>query len=311
MGNCTPVALASGFSSAPGSIAVDSKNVYWLDESSSFTTQVQYCPTSGCGTTPGTLATSTSGGGVETTDGLAVTATNVYFADDVSSVEVIPILSPGKATIYSSKNAAFGTYLAADSVNLYWANESDETIYACALGTSCASPTLVANTSTAGEPTGGLAVSGSNVYFATFSAVFGTPVSGSGPITKICTISGFSSATSMLVAGGNVYFADGFSAVYSCPLTVTGAAPAATMYYADTSPSTLATDGVNLYWSTSSFPTGDIKKCALGATCAALPGPTTVVSGIAPPGSMAVGAKDLFWTAYDTTTMGTVYRYSK
>ena len=316
MGNCTPSTLASGFSTV-GSIAVDSANVYWLAESgTTFTTSVKYCPASGC-TIPGvagTLATAVSSGTIESMDGLAVTAVNVYFADDISSVEVSPIPasppSPApKATVYSSKNAGYGTYLASDSVNLYWSNSSDDTIYSCALGTSCSSPTLVSNTSTVGSPIG-LAVAGASVYFATSGAVYGTPVSGSGPITKICTYStGFSSALGVLVAGGNVYFTDGFSAVYSCPIAGTGAV--AVTYYLDTSPAALATDGVNLYWSTNSFPSGDIKKCALGATCAAIPGPTTVISGVSPPSSLAVGAKDLFWTTYDSITMGTVLRYSK
>jgi hypothetical protein len=307
-GQCGPVTLASTLQ-GPGSIMVDGTNVYWLDTGTGHT-QVQYCPLAGCGGTPGVLAVSSAASSYSGQLGaLAVTSTSVYFADDAGQIEVAPITGgSGTATVFSALGDSV-SYVVASTTDVYWANEDTEDVEGCALGTSCATATSIANVSTDDIEPEGVAVSGSTVYwgavdFDTETVSIQSAPTTSGTVTTLCTLSGVSSVVKdVLIVGGNLYFTSPGTAVHVCSLSSPGAAAA--VYFADkNAPTGLATDGTNLYW-TENETAGAILKCALGTSCAS---PTTVVSGVKNPVSIAVSATSMYWTSVPGTG-GAVYMF--
>jgi hypothetical protein len=294
-GDCGPSTFYTSTSFTQiGSIVVDSTNVYWIDETTTgylYTPQVQYCPVTGCGTTPSTLAAATvSFGEIQPYEGLVVTSSNAYFADGSTSIDTSPLTGgTGTGTLFSS-NGSYNTPMVADSSNLYWIDENTYAIYSCPLGTTCGSPTTIVSTGSY-TTASAIAVSGASVYFILpYSGLYSAPASG-GAVSPTLVCSYFSSSSTLVVAGGYAYYADGYSAVYACPLT---GGTASTYYLDSMEPSTVATDGINLYWTEATYPTGSIQKCALGATCTT---PTLVVSGIQEVGDIAVGAKEIFWVS--------------
>jgi hypothetical protein len=310
-GNCLPVTLESSTAEL-GGIATDSANVYWLTRTLAGKVEVQYCPIAGCGTGgPAVLATAVqSNFDVGVVDALATSPTRVYFADEDGHVEDTLISGgTGRGTNYAGSTTGSETLVAVDSINVYFADTNTGDIYSCALGSTCPSPNLVIK---AGSGLDGLAVSGSFVYFSSFNfssemgVVSKAPIAGTGPITTVCSsaVYSFSEAIDgLLTAGDNLYYTDGQSTIYVCSLSATMAA-AATYFSDPNGPTTLATDGVNLYWGDSSTTggTGAISKCALGTSCTKS---TSILTGITSPISIAVGSTDLFWTAGTSGFYGT------
>jgi hypothetical protein len=292
-GSCGPATFASGLTN-PGSIATDSTSVYWIDEGTKHA-QVQYCPLAGCPSGgPTTLAvssgTSSFKGGL---GALAVTATDVYFADDASRIETSPITGgTGTATLYASIGTG-NTYLTSASGNLYWSNDGSGLVSGCALGATCAKPSTVAKLGVKNPV--GVSLSGTTAYWGYSGEEEGITIESAvvtgGPVTTLCTLKGFFiDLRDVLVAGEYVYFTStAKSGLHVCALSSPGAKAA--VYDDDKgSPYGLATDGTNLYWSDNK--SGAIMKCALGATCSS---PTTLAVAKAPQ-SIAVGPTQVYWT---------------
>jgi len=293
-GTCGPATFASTLKS-PGAIVLDNTNAYWVGEGTNHA-EVQYCPLAGCpGGKPSTLATSSAVSFYQGQLGaLAVTATNVYFSDDAGNIEVAPIgADAGAATVFSLSGDSTSSYLTQDGTNLYWANEGAKSIDGCALGTSCPGATTIDNPVT-GSPQG-MAVSGGLVYWAAAFAgtisIQSAPYTGGTP-TTLCTLSGSASVKDLLIDSGNIYFTNPASAVHVCSLSATPPATAAVFYADKNTPTGLASDGTNLYW-TESTAGGAIMKCALGTSCAT---PTMVTSAKFPVG-IAVNATDIYYTS--------------
>jgi hypothetical protein len=319
-GTCGPLTIATPDLTGVGPIVTDATNVYWLGSVEGTGYEVQYCPLSGCpGGKPTTLATWTSSssfffGSVDLGQ-LAVGKSTVYFGDDLSDILVCPVAGcGGSPTVYSSSADTETSYLAADSTNLYWANESAETVFDCPLGATCTSPNLIQETSSLGLEAQGMTVAGSSLYWGGFDdgsskfTVFSAPTTG-GAVSTLCsgTLGGFGEGIGqLLVAGAFVYFTDGSTSVFSCAVSATGAT--AKTYVLDTNgPMGLASDGTDLYWTdpgsggsssgSSSGPKmggGSIMKCALGATCAKA---TTVLTDLVLPDGIAVSATQIYWTS--------------
>ncbi len=298
-GVCGPATFASGLKST-GSIMLDNTNVYWLAEGTNHT-EVEYCPLAGCtGGKPGVLAKSSATSFYEGQLGaLVVTATNVYFADDGGHIEVTPITGgTGTATVFSSSADSEDSYLAASATGLYWANEENEKVFGCALGTSCATATSVANLAAKGIEPEGIAVSGGTVYWGAidesvypYSATIQSAATTGGTVTTLCTTGAASQIRNLIIVGGNLYFTSP-GAVHVCPLATSGVK--AGVYYADKKdPLGVATDGTDLYW-TDDLSDGAVLKCALGASC---PSPTTLASGLKDPHGIAVNATQVYVTS--------------
>jgi hypothetical protein len=296
-GTCGPATFASGLKD-PGAIMVDATNVYWVDQGTKHA-QVEYCPLAGCpGGTPMTLAVSNENSLYQGQLGtLVVTGTNVYFGDDSGSVETSPIVGgTGTASTYSAADTT-ATYLTTDGTNLYWANQFNQDIEGCGLGTSCASASSLANLIAASIQPEGIAVSGGTLYFGAYAiyasktSIESVPVGG-GAVTTLCTVPGFtSSIKDVLIAGGNLYFTSPTTAVHVCPLATPGVK--ATAFWTGKSSVGLATDGTDLYW-TIEATDGSILKCALGTSCAKA---TILATHLKAPTGIAVNGTEIYYTS--------------
>lgn len=222
---------------------------------------------------------------------LAVTSTDVYFADGNVRIETSPIVGgSGTAAAYSSQADTTETSLTTDGTSLYWADRFNQDVEACALGASCPAATTLASLFASSSQPEGIAVSGSTLYFGAY-AIYTNKVSiqsvpvGGGAVTTLCTVSGAStSVNQMLIAGGNLYFTSPTSAVHVCPLATPGVKAAA--FWTGKGSAGLATDGTDLFWTVDAAD-GSIMKCALGATCAKA---TTIAAHVKNPAGVAVSA---------------------
>jgi hypothetical protein len=311
-----------------GPIVMDSTNVYWLGNNpSSEKAEVDYCPLSGC-TTPIPLAQSTAVSfPFEIPLGqLALSNGKILFPDLTGNILECATSGcggtasmPGTASVYSSSGDLDATFLAADSNNVYWANEESNDVWDCAFGASCPAPNLLQSSASAEATPAGLAISGTTIYWVTagfdssvgdVATVYSAPIGG-GAVTTLCTASEVFEISQLIVAGSFVYFSDGESTIYSCATGTTGAT--ATSYNVGSSPVGLATDGTDLYWAadeggsfSSSTPTNSVLKCGLAATCTT---PTTVLTGLDEVDGLAVGATSIWWTATNESTFASEVQY--
>jgi hypothetical protein len=173
----TPTQLATG-DNLQG-IAVNATDVYWIHGVSGVT-WVAKCPSTGCGGMP-TLFTKS--GGMTSDWGLAIDATNVYFARSGNPGAVMYCPLGGCAapsTLASGQNNP--TAIAVDATNVYWTNHGDGTVAQCAIG-GCTAPTQIA----AGQANmWGLGVDKTSVYWTTN----GTPPGYTDGTVMRCAIGG-------------------------------------------------------------------------------------------------------------------------
>jgi hypothetical protein len=311
-GVCGPVTLATGYDEL-GSIVVDSTNVYWVEEGTTY--GVQYCPLTGTCTSP-TMLAAPAIGFLEAYDlgQLVVAGSTVYFSDGEEDIEECAVAGcGGTASIYAS--AGFDTAVTATATDLVWTSEESENVSACALGATCPTPKTVVSTAAAEIEPYFAAVSGSTVFIGRIDedldtlVVLSAPITG-GAATTVCTASGFGfDMGDMILVGTTLYFTNPEEGgVYSCSTTATGAT--ATEYYADMNePTGLAVDpsGTTLYW-TENETSGAILKCAVGASCAT---PTILVPSTPNPDGIAVTATSIYWTsnAFEPPNTPTVYTF--
>jgi len=338
MGSCGPATIPTPDLNEIGPIVTDDTNVYWLGTTSTGF-EVEYCPLAGCtGGKPTTLADTNAASsfsffGELSLGQLTVSASTLYFADDDLDVLQCALPPTGCAltpTTYSTNADFEETYVAATSTKVYWANNEAETVYDCAAGASCVTPTLLQNDTTLGLTPEGMFVTDSAIYWGagdeeTTINIYSAALTG-GAVSTVCTQTSGSfeggNLTQLIVAGGFVYFSDGESTIYSCSATATGATAA--VYIMDSNgPGGLAASATDLYWADSGFggfssssttPTGAIRKCALGASCPLYAdGGTsaiTVVDKIPSPDGLAVGTTQVYWTS-DNMDMPQVNYFSK
>ena len=138
------------------SLAVDSTNVYWPDD-----TNVDYIPTAG-GLQGTQSLPSTDVASEVTTDGL-----DVYVAQP-SGIVAFPSGGGTLTTLVSNESSPHGLSVAAGM--LYWANGSDQVRRVQTDGTD--TTTLA----TCKSPIVDLATDGKNAYYATMSEIFAVPV---------------------------------------------------------------------------------------------------------------------------------------
>jgi hypothetical protein len=93
-------------------VAVDAKNVYWLE----FGASLQSVPIGGGAATA--LATGLTSAAVS---GLALGSTTLYFAGD-KSVKAVPIGNGTPLTLFASDSSATPLGVAVDATSVYWTN---------------------------------------------------------------------------------------------------------------------------------------------------------------------------------------------
>ena len=320
-GSCGPATLSLPDIGDIGSIVVDSTNFYWIGLTSVGNTEVDYCPLAGClGGVYQTLASSP----MEAFDSislgtLAVSTSAAYFADDQGNVLTCglpPPLGTGCSTTpttFTTRGDSFHTFVAADAAQVYWSNMNDATVLDCPVGSSCPSPSLVEDLSSASTQLQGAAVSGGRLYWGGASetlgggfTIYSTPVGG-GTVSTLCNAADSNGIVQLIVAGGFVYFTDGEATVFSCPTTASGAS--ASVFVSDSGgPFGLASDGTDLYWTDHTYLalSGSIMSCALGATCATS-GSIVLSDADNAPAAIAVTATHIYWAG--TTATGSVVQY--
>jgi hypothetical protein len=296
-GACEPLEIEANTGPLGLGIATDGVDVFWLSNQSAATLDV--CPVSGCVGSPQVIASNVTPGGVFG-NMLAVSAQSLYWTDGSQVMD---------APLSGTSNAVFATttspqQLVVDATNVYW-TDSAGLIYACALGTTCVSPTTLVDLTAV--PDGGtvvtpseLAVDATYVYWSdTAGNISSHPLHGGS--TVIITAS--ASPNDLVAWAGEVYWT-GPEGVFRC---AANAVCTPTPYYTEPTSvfSNLVTDGATLYWTTGESP-GAVRKCALGATCGA---PSTIVDGVDTPSYIVVDAVHTYWLQGQTT--GTVYEYAK
>lgn len=320
-GSCGPATLSLPDIGDIGSIVVDSTNFYWIGLTSVGNTEVDYCPLAGC---PGGVYQTLASSPLEAFDSislgtLAVSTSAAYFADDQGNVLTCglpPPLGTGCSTTpttFTTRGDSFHTFVAVDAAQVYWSNMNDATVLDCPVGSSCTSPSLVEDLSSASTQLQGAAVSGGRLYWGGASetlgggfTIYSTPVGG-GTVSTLCNAADSNGIVQLIVAGGFVYFTDGEATVFSCPTTASGAS--ASVFVSDSGgPFGLASDGADLYWTDHTYLalSGSIMSCALGATCATS-GSIVLSDADNAPAAIAVTATQIYWAG--TTSTGSVVQY--
>jgi hypothetical protein len=182
-----------------GGIAVDGKNVYWDSDFDS----VAQCSISGCGGAPTTIG---SGNGVA---GIVSNGKDVYWGSlggSSAATGQVSKVAVGGGTPLPLGSSQFRPYaLALDATNVYWANNGDGTIMACALG-GCPSPTPIG--SEMGYP-GAIAVDASGVYWVdSGGSIFRCPIGGCGSNKPTSLASGQGILDAVVLDPANVYWTD-------------------------------------------------------------------------------------------------------
>ena len=108
--------LASGLTFPPAAIAVDTVNVYWIDQNGN----VYKAPLAGGGTTGTSIATPNAVPG----GGLATDGVNVYWTDQGANIVARVSVNGGAVvTVASAQTTPIG--VAVDGTSVYWANSGN------------------------------------------------------------------------------------------------------------------------------------------------------------------------------------------
>jgi hypothetical protein len=273
-GHCASTLGSTGFTGSR--LAVDATNVYWSTPSA-----VMQAPIAGGSAT--TLASS------QFVQDVAVDATSVYVTSSLLGVALVSIpIGGGTAKTLSSTFG--GDRIAVRAGYIYGALGN---------GGGAAGPDIgKLPTSDVGMPVSlgsspgalnGLAVDGTNVYWATASAVMKAPIDGSGTVTTLVTGNG----SPLAVDANNLYYGfDGlggsntYGPVLQLPLAGGMSTTLATgMYMVDG----IAVDAANVYWADNS---GAVLRVPIGGGAV-----TTLAAKQVLCGDIAVDATHVYWTS--------------
>jgi len=290
-GGSAAVIIASTNVDEDGAIAADDANVYWTELGDDGVFSLMGCPVTGCmGGSPRRVWGAVNAGSVP--GELLVESGLVYFQTTDGELVDCPASGCGQAPTFFASTAESdngSASLASDGVNIYW--EDSSTLYACAIGATCAAPRAVTRlaSSTVVEQ---IVPSGSSLYWVDGSnGNLETVAIGGGSASTLCSVPGVSSGIygqgAFTVLGAYAYVSTGVQqdetngGIYRCPL----AGGDATLYTSGASVLSIATDGASLYWLTGST-TGatQLDVCAPGPSCATpstFLGPVTRMEGFA------------------------------
>jgi hypothetical protein len=292
-GACQGIELVQGDPTAGiAAIVSDGTDLFVLTSPSSGT--IEKCAVAGCNQRPTTVA------GVNNPNSagapLALGGSWLYWANG-TAVEDVAIAAP-TATPFAQPAGSAISAVATNSTYVVWSDQNLG-ILTCALGATCASPRTLLDLASMSGPAQSIAADETYVYWSDSNDNLSSiPIAGGSP-SMLATGAGFGGPATMVAAAGRVYYID---ATQGVSMAVGGTASSGAVYSKDTQATALATDGTTLYWAD-----GEIKKCALGPSCAT----PTVLAAASSASYLAVDANHTFWIATDSNGNTNVYEYAK
>jgi hypothetical protein len=245
-GTASVVATAQN---SPTSIATDAMNVYWVDTEGSGS--VLACALGGC-TSPTALAASQS-----SPWGLAVPASGgaVYFTAGASAWSV-SLEDAGVGAIGTETATPYA--IATDGANVYW-SDSAGGVYKCA-SSGCTTPVQLS--APTGQPSYGIALDATNVYFTVGAG------SGGGGIWRVPKAAGPASQMALASAPYGlacdavtsfVYWTDTENSTVMKMTTVDGGSPV-TVASGQNNPTEIVLDSTYVYWTNAIAASGSIMR---------------------------------------------------
>jgi hypothetical protein len=338
------VALASA-QAMPSKIEVDGTNVYWMNLGHTTTTdtkspqpnfdgQILTCPTGGCGAAPTVLASGFTTSAFRTA--FAVGGGNVYWETENDAVgSILKCSTSGADQRPDTLITSFASALIADRTNVYWAG-GGPSIELCAAG-GCTARAL--STSSSGDPSPQRLISDDTaVYWISVRDILRCDKTGCDGEPTIAVpraaLAQKAQPYDVAVDGTNIYWTTsdisdasngglGVGQVLKCAKT--GCETPTVVVTGLTLPSSIATDGKNVYWSESAEASccsgADDNSCCNGgpnigriARCpvTGCDAPTTIVAHQAAAWNLAVDASSVYFTTSDgIRTTGSIIRAPK
>ena len=285
-GTCTTtgclVTLASGLSD-PTAVAIDSQNVYWIDNGGGGVMKV---PIGGGATT--TLAPQGQGPNVPS-DSIAVDGTSVYWVQPGASGSATSGIvgsvgtAGGDAGAFAAlQNTPYA--IAVDAQNVYWVDYLPTNA-----GTVMKQPLTGFRVATA-LATGvidpnWIAVDDTNVYYNSSISLLTVPIGGGTPLT----FSAKSQPIAIALEGANVYWVTNNQTVLTAPKTGGGMPVTLAGATAVSGPYAIAADAENVYWTNNTG--GTVMKVAVTGGA-----PITLVTGEVGAWGIAIDANSVYFT---------------
>ena len=274
-------------------VVSDGTNAYIVVSGSSGGTLLE-CAVTGCNQKPTTVAsglanTNNNGPGM-----LALGGSWVYWAN-TTAVEDLATANAA-ATTFAQPTGSSIYAVATSSTHVFW-SDMKLGISMCALGSTCASPTVLVDLASMSGPPQIIAADETYVYWTDqIGNLFSRPVAGGTPSTLATDANTYGP---MVAVAGRVYY---LSSQNGGIRTAIGRTPSSGATYFAIGGAALATDGTTLYWADN-----HVVKCPLGPSCAA----PTVLASANTATWVAVDATHTYWIATDGNGNSGVYEYAK
>jgi hypothetical protein len=329
------ILLAAGQAN-PAGLAVDGANVYWINLGPEqlaggllkpypvySSGSVMTCAIGGCNSAPTALATAVDNGVASTPttpNAIAVGGGNVFWDEYLTTADagvvaaVVACATTGCAGTPTTFGPGFANALATDDQSVYW-TETDrssgiEQILGCALA-GCGDLPSTVGTIWSGILSPRLAMDNTNVYFFTGSGLCTCPKTGchNEPTVLLPFAAVPAASTNLAVDANNVYWVttqpDGVGAVFACPKTGCSNGPK-TLASGLNTPSAVATDGENVYWTEGpnvaacGWGPGNTARIARCSVSGCDNQPTTLAAQLAQPAGLALDSQNVYWTDMGT-----------
>ena len=291
-GACLPLLLATlsvdvdaaaGGLAPLGALASNGSDVFILTAANGGA--IEECSVTGCDQNPATVATGLNNtNNVGSAGLLALGGTWVYWPGQ-TAIKDVTVTSP-TVSVFAHPAHSSVYAVATNATQVFWSDE-DLGILSCAIGATCASPTLLVPISSLPAAPQALAADDLYVYWMDADGnVFSSPFEGASPLLLAAgdDAGPLDYLMAIVAWAGRVYYVDSETGQLA---TAEGGIASSAAVYAAAYPIALATDGVSVYW-TDGY---SISRCVVGAACAA----PTVINGDTTATSLAVDVASIYW----------------